>query len=158
MAFWWMFFKRLLMLDFGILILWVSQWIVHVWLLFLLPWWLSWGWFANHYFGWCYLVSHIWCVFMWWLVQKSIMTVCEFNELYCVVRWWRYRQCYMIWAPIMHKMSGLSWAWQWHGFWWHVHWSSQYGIVCFCGRLLGLHALASHGKKPSIFYWLEVFE
>jgi hypothetical protein len=37
----------------------------------------------------------------------------------------------VIWfgAPIMHKMSSLSLAWQWHGLWGHSHRSSQFGIV-----------------------------
>ena len=155
MAFWWMFSKRFLMLDFGIDFDFVSFSMECSCMAPLTPAvMIMMGLVANHYFGWCYLVSHIWCVFMWWLVWESIMTVCEFIELYYVVRWWRYRQCYMNWAPIMHKMSGLSWAWQWHGFWWHVYWSSQSSIVCSCGRLLRWHALASHGKEPCVFIGL----
>ena len=29
--------------------------------------------------------------------------------------------CVWVGALIMHKMSGLSLAWHWHGFWGHVH-------------------------------------
>jgi hypothetical protein len=44
--------------------------------------------------------------------------------------------CVWFGAPIMHRMSGLSLAWHWHGFWRHVHCSSHFGIVCSCGWLL----------------------
>ena len=50
--------------------------------------------------------------------------------------------CVWFGASIMQRMSGLCLAWHWHGFWWHVHWSSYSGIVCSCGWLLRLHALA----------------
>jgi hypothetical protein len=46
-------------------------------------------------------------------------------------------------APIMHRMSGLSLASDWHGFWRHVHWSSQFDIVCSCGWLLRWPALVT---------------
>jgi hypothetical protein len=28
--------------------------------------------------------------------------------------------CVWFGAPIMHRMSSLSLAWHWHGFWWHA--------------------------------------
>ena len=35
-------------------------------------------------------------------------------------------------APIMHRMSGLSFARQLQGVWGHMHCSSQSGTVCSC--------------------------
>ena len=49
----------------------------------------------------------------------------------------------VIWLedPIMHRMSGLSLAWHWHGCCWHMHCSSQSGTVCSCRQLLRWPAL-----------------
>ena len=69
------------------------------------------------------------------------MAICEFNELYCVMREWEYGCLVWFGAPVMQRMSGLSLAWHWHGFWWHVHWSSHSGIVCSCGWLVRWPAL-----------------
>ena len=38
--------------------------------------------------------------------------------------------CVWLGAPIMHKMSGLSFVWHPHGVCWHEHLMSQSGIVC----------------------------
>ena len=69
------------------------------------------------------------------------MAVCESDELYRVIRGWRYGSSVWFGAPIMHRMYGLSLAWHWHGFWWHVHWSSHSAIVCSCSWLLMWYAL-----------------
>ena len=52
-----------------------------------------------------------WCiyqVFNWWLLQESIVTVCEFNYLYLEV--WAGCEGWFIvgGAPKMHNISGLS--------------------------------------------------
>ena len=44
-------------------------------------------------------------------------------------------------ALIMHRMSGLSLAWHWHGFDGMYIWSSHSGTICSCGWLLMWHAL-----------------
>ena len=49
--------------------------------------------------------------------------------------------CVWFGASIIHRMSRLSLASHWHGFWWHVHSSSHSGIICSCGWLLRWHAL-----------------
>ena len=65
------------------------------------------------------------------------------NSMNCIV--WlgdgHMGSCIWFGAPITHRMSSLSLVWHWHGFWWHVHWSSQFGIVCSCGWLSRWHAL-----------------
>ena len=59
--------------------------------------------------------------------------------------------CAWFGAPIMHRMSGLSLAWHWHGFWWHVHWSSPSGIVGYCGWSLRWLALVKVKKLVFLF-------
>ena len=49
-------------------------------------------------------------------------------------------------ASIMHRMSGLSFAWHLHVVFVHVHLRSHLGIVESGGLLLKLHALVSVKK------------
>jgi hypothetical protein len=53
----------------------------------------------------------------------------------------------------MHKMSGLSLAWHWHGVWRHVHANSQSGTVVSCGRLLRCPALALVRNRVCLLAW-----
>lgn len=48
-----------------------------------------------------------------------------------------------LWAPTMHKMSSLSFAWHWHGVGAYVHLSSHFEVVESGGLLLKFHVLIS---------------
>ena len=56
-------------------------------------------------------------------------------------------------ASIMHRISGFSLVGHWHGFWWHVHWSSHFGTVCSCGWLLMWPALVKVRNLVFLFAW-----
>ena len=43
------------------------------------------------------------------------MAVCKFDELNCACGEGDMGVCVCLRAPIMHRMSGLSLAWHWHG-------------------------------------------
>ena len=61
--------------------------------------------------------------------------------------------CVWLGAPIMHRMSGLSLAWQLHGICWHEHLISQSQIVCFGIVLLNFHALVSVEYRVFLLAW-----
>ena len=48
--------------------------------------------------------------------------------------------CIWFGAPVMHRMSGLSFAWHLHVVCVHVHLSSHFGTIESSGLLLKLHA------------------
>ena len=61
--------------------------------------------------------------------------------------------CVWLGAPIMHKMFGLSLAWQLHGICWHEHLISQSGIVCSGVMLLSFPALVSVKYQVFVLAW-----
>jgi hypothetical protein len=85
------------------------------------------------------------------------VAICEFYELDCG----RGEGAIGVWvwfgAPITHRMSGLSLAWQLQGRCGHAHLRSQSGIVWSGGWLLILPELVSV-KKRVFFICLECLE
>ena len=80
------------------------------------------------------------------LLGKSIMTICEFNELYCVcVCVWDGSKGVGVWfgAPSILRISSLNLAWHWQIVCGHVHFMSHYRTVCYWFMLLKFPAFVS---------------
>ena len=61
--------------------------------------------------------------------------------------------CAWLGAPIMHRMSCLSLAWQLHGICWREHLISQSGIVCYGIMLLSFPVLVSVKYRVFLLAW-----
>ena len=63
--------------------------------------------------------------------------------------------CVWVEAPIMHKMSGLSLAWHWHGAWFLGACALKEPIWdCLFLWLVVKMAYISQGEEPSVFMGL----